>query len=88
MTAPNVANSIPKSHGLHCCALVIAGFVIWRYFNEAAVLVAVLTCNLTALIWSVLAMICLFILPHCGAPLRVCESFEPRPSGSVTDKDL
>lgn len=53
-------------------SLVIAGFVIWGYFNEAAVLIAVLTCNLTALIWYVLAMICLFIL-------RVKEPDMPRP---------
>lgn len=56
-------------------SLVIAGFVIWGYFNEAAVLVAVLTCNLTALIWYVLAMICLFILrakePHMPRPYKV-----------------
>lgn len=51
---------------------VVAGFVIWGYFNEAAVLIAVLTCNLTALIWYVLAMICLFIL-------RVKEPDMPRP---------
>ena len=53
-------------------SLVIAGFVIWGYFNEAAVTIAVLTCNLTALIWYVLAMICLFIL-------RVKEPDMPRP---------
>ena len=53
-------------------SLVIAGFVVWGYFNEAAVLVAVLTCNLTALIWYVLAMVCLFIL-------RVKEPNMPRP---------
>ncbi len=53
-------------------SLVVAGFVIWGYFNEAAVLVAVLTCNLTALIWYVLAMICLFVL-------RVKEPDMPRP---------
>ena len=56
-------------------SFVIAGFVIWGYFNEAAVLVAVLTCNLTALIWYVLAMICLFVLrvkePHMPRPYRV-----------------
>jgi ethanolamine permease len=43
-------------------SLVAAGFVIWGYSNEDAVLVAVLTCNLTALIWYVLAMVCLFVL--------------------------
>ena len=54
---------------------VIAGFVIWGYFNEAAVMIAVLTCNLTALIWYVLAMVCLFILrvkePHMARPYKV-----------------
>ena len=56
-------------------SLVVAGFVIWGYFNEAAVLIAVLTCNLTALIWYILAMICLFILrvkePHMPRPYKV-----------------
>ncbi len=56
-------------------SLVIAGFVIWGYFNEAAVLIAVLTCNLTALIWYVLAMVCLFVLrvkePHMPRPYKV-----------------
>jgi len=53
-------------------SLVTAGFVIWGYFNENAVLVAVLTCNLTALIWYVLAIVCLF-------RLRVKEPNMPRP---------
>jgi len=56
-------------------SLVVAGFVIWGYFNNEAVLVAVLTCNLTALIWYVLAMACLFILrwrdPHMPRPYKV-----------------
>src|SRR5262249_13637040 len=53
-------------------SLVAAGFVLWGYFNEAAVVVAVLTCNLTALVWYVLAMICLFVL-------RAKEPDLPRP---------
>jgi ethanolamine permease len=53
-------------------SLVVAGFVVWSYFNADAVTVAVLTCNLTALIWYVLAMICLFVL-------RVKEPNMPRP---------
>jgi len=53
-------------------SLVAAGFVVWGYFNEAAVVIAVLTCNLTALVWYVLAMICLFAL-------RVKEPNLPRP---------
>ena len=56
-------------------SLVVAGFVIWGYFNDYAVLVAVLTCNLTALIWYVLAMVCLFILrwrdPNMPRPYKV-----------------
>jgi ethanolamine permease len=56
-------------------SLVVAGFVIWGYYNANAVLVAVLTCNLTALIWYVLAMLCLFILrrrdPHMPRPYKV-----------------
>ncbi len=54
---------------------VVAGFVVWGYFNEKAVLVAVLTCNLTALIWYALAMVCLFVLrwrePDMPRPYRV-----------------
>jgi ethanolamine permease len=56
-------------------SLVVAGFVVWGYFNEKAVLVAVLTCNLTALIWYMLAMVCLFVLrwrdPHMPRPYKV-----------------
>jgi ethanolamine permease len=56
-------------------SIVIAGFVIWSYFNEGAVLVAVLTCNLAALIWYVLAMVCLLILrvkePQMHRPYKV-----------------
>jgi ethanolamine permease len=53
-------------------SLVVAGFVVWGYFKEALILDAVLICNLTALIWYVLAMVCLFIL-------RVKEPSMPRP---------
>ncbi len=56
-------------------SLVVAGFVVWGYYNEDAVLDAVLTCNLTALIWYVLAMICLFVLrrrdPDLPRPYKV-----------------
>jgi ethanolamine permease len=56
-------------------SLVTAGFVIWGYFNKDAVNIAVLTCNLTALIWYILAMVCLFILrvnePHMPRPYKV-----------------
>jgi ethanolamine permease len=56
-------------------SLVVAGFVVWGYFDDKAVEVAVLTCNLTALIWYALAMICLFLLrwnePDLARPYRV-----------------
>jgi ethanolamine permease len=56
-------------------SLIVAGFVIWGYFNYKAVMIAVLTCNLTALIWYILAMICLFILrvkaPDLPRPYKV-----------------
>jgi ethanolamine permease len=56
-------------------SLVIAAFVVWGYYNEEAVLVAVLTCNLTALVWYALAMVCLFVLrrrdPHMPRPYKV-----------------
>lgn len=53
-------------------SLVVAGFVVWGYFNERAVTVAVLTCNLAALIWYALAIVCVFIL-------RVKAPEMPRP---------
>jgi ethanolamine permease len=56
-------------------SFVVAGFVIWGYFNENAVEVAVLTCNLTALIWYALAMVCLVLLrrsaPDMPRPYKV-----------------
>ena len=56
-------------------SLMVAGFVIWGFFNRSAVDIAVLTCNLTALIWYVLAMVCLFVLrrldPHMPRPFKV-----------------
>src|SRR5207253_4132127 len=56
-------------------SVVIAGFVVWGFFNADAVFVAVLTCNLTALVWYVLAMVCLFRLrrkePNMPRPYKV-----------------
>jgi ethanolamine permease len=56
-------------------SLAVAGFVVWGYYNKDVVDTAVLTCNLTALIWYVLAMACLFILrvrdPHLERPYKV-----------------
>lgn len=58
-----------------CWSVVVGAFIVWGYFNEDAVLMAVLTCNLTALIWYALAMVCLFILrvrePNLERPYRV-----------------
>ncbi len=55
-------------------SLVVAAFVVWSYFNADAVVVAVLTCNLTALVWYALAMVCLFVLrrrePNMPRPYR------------------
>src|SRR5262249_31457066 len=53
-------------------SLVVIAFVIWGYFNKDAIDYAVLTCNLTALIWYVLAIICLFVL-------RIRDPEMPRP---------
>lgn len=47
---------------IHFWSLVVAGFVLWYLKDQAAVNYAVLTCNLTALVWYVLATICLFVL--------------------------
>jgi amino acid transporter len=56
-------------------SLVVAGFVVWGFFNEDAITNAVLTCNLTALIWYVLAIGCLFMLriraPEMPRPYKV-----------------
>ncbi len=56
-------------------SLVVGGFVVWGFFNEDAITNAVLTCNLTALIWYVLAIICLFVLriryPEMARPYKV-----------------
>src|SRR5262249_10165191 len=56
-------------------SLVVAGFVVWGYFNNDAVQVAVLTCNLAALVWYALAMLCLFRLrwsaPDMPRPYKV-----------------
>jgi ethanolamine permease len=56
-------------------SVIVAAFVVWGYFRDTAVQDAVLTCNLTALIWYVLAMLCLFILrrrdPHMERPYKV-----------------
>jgi ethanolamine permease len=56
-------------------SVAIAAFVVVGYFNNDAVQVAVLTCNLTALVWYALAMACLFVLrrraPDMPRPYRV-----------------
>ncbi len=55
--------------------VVVAGFVAWSHFNETLIMDAVLICNLTALVWYVLAIVCLFVLrlrePHMPRPYRV-----------------
>jgi ethanolamine permease len=53
-------------------SLVVAGFVFWGYYNNDLIQDAVLTCNLTALIWYILAIICLFVL-------RIRDPEMPRP---------
>ena len=56
-------------------SVVVSGFVVWNYFNASAVTVAVLTCNLAALVWYVLAMVCLIMLrrkePKMHRPYKV-----------------
>ncbi|HYT93843.1 MAG TPA: amino acid permease [Gemmataceae bacterium] len=56
-------------------SLVVAAFVVWNFFSNVIVDAAVLSCNLTALIWYVLAIGCLFILrkrePDMPRPYRV-----------------
>jgi ethanolamine permease len=56
-------------------SVVIGGFVVWGYFNRQGIDTAVLVCNLAALIWYALAIVCLFILrwrdPHLARPYKV-----------------
>jgi ethanolamine permease len=47
---------------LLACSLVTAGFVVASYWFKRAIDVAVLVSTLTALVWYVLAMACLFLL--------------------------
>jgi ethanolamine permease len=47
---------------LLACSLITAGFVVANYWFKEAIDVAVLVSTLTALIWYILAMICLFLL--------------------------
>jgi ethanolamine permease len=55
--------------------VVVGAFVMWNFFNENAVTIAVLTCNLTALVWYSLAIVCLFLLrknePGMSRPYKV-----------------
>ena len=53
-------------------SLVTAVFVLGNYFDKDMVTIAVLTCNLTALVWYALAIVCLFVL-------RSKEPDMPRP---------
>jgi ethanolamine permease len=56
-------------------SLVVIAFVIWGFYNKDAIDYAVLTCNLTALVWYVLAIVCLFVLrirnPEMPRPYKV-----------------
>ena len=56
-------------------SVVTALFVVMNYFDKDMVNIAVLTCNLTALVWYALAIVCLFMLrakePHMLRPYRV-----------------
>jgi len=56
-------------------SVVVAGFVVWSFFNRRVVDIAVLTCNFAALVWYILAMVCLIILrfkePHMARPYKV-----------------
>lgn len=56
-------------------SLVSIGFIIWGYWNVAAVATAILISTFTALVWYVLAVLCLFVLrrrePELPRPYRV-----------------
>jgi len=53
---------------LGACSLVSAGFVVSYFWFKDAINIAVLVSTLTALVWYILAMVCLFLLrrrePH------------------------
>ncbi len=55
--------------------VVTIGFVIFGHFNEKAANAAILISTLTAVLWYVAAMICLFVLrwkePHMARPYKV-----------------
>jgi ethanolamine permease len=59
---------------LLACSLVAAGFVLAFLWYKDAVLIAVLVSTLTALVWYILAMVCLLILrrrePHLFTTYR------------------
>lgn len=56
-------------------SLVVAGFIVWSFFNRRVVDIAVLTCNFAALVWYILAMVCLIVLrvkePGMHRPYKV-----------------
>jgi ethanolamine permease len=47
---------------LLACSLITAAFVVANYWYKEAIDVAVLVSTLTALVWYILAMVCLFLL--------------------------
>jgi ethanolamine permease len=47
---------------LLACSLITAAFVVANYWFKDAIAVAVLVSTLTALVWYILAMICLYVL--------------------------
>jgi ethanolamine permease len=56
-------------------SLVSIGFIVWGYWNPTAVATAILISTFTALVWYVLAVLCLFVLrrrePGLPRPYRV-----------------
>ncbi len=54
---------------LLACSLITGGFVVASYWFKEAIDVAVLVSTLTALIWYVLAIFCLFLLRRCEPSL-------------------
>jgi ethanolamine permease len=68
------ANRRTPVPALLSCSLIAAGFVVAKLWFKDAINVAVLVSTLTALIWYILAMFCLFILrrrePHIFKTFR------------------
>jgi ethanolamine permease len=63
------------TEALWVSSVIIIGFIVWAYFNKQAINAALLVSTITALIWYLLGIYCLFALrkkePQLKRPYRV-----------------